>query len=294
MVISAFAFRLRFSSSLPLLPLSFALSLLLFLLLSPSVCQSEHLDPNVLDQLTIALTRDTDAAAQTFLQLLKKYDLNVVTAESLTSGKIASMLVDVPYYGAYVYGGHSTYDSDAKRQFLNVRVANVYSESCARQMARGALDSGRATVGLAVTGEAGPVSRVEIDEKSGKNRTFWENLGTVHSAISLRTQTKNLWSDREPDIWLDSGSYSTHVRYINVCNCSTLPSIIDENEAENITLEDSNIDWFSSSLSSSPSSLSASLSPSASASSSLSLSSSPSSLLRTNGHLITKKTMFSI
>ena len=52
-------------------------------------------------------------ASQAFLDSLKARQLNVITAESVTGGMIISSLVDIPLYGAYIYGGVATYDSDA-------------------------------------------------------------------------------------------------------------------------------------------------------------------------------------
>lgn len=120
-----------------------------------------------------------DDVAVGTLEALAAHELNLVTAESLTSGMIASTLVDItPGYGSYVYGGHSVYDSDAKRQFIGVRVGDVYTETCARQMAAGALESGRALVAVAVTGNAGPVDYDQL-------RTA---LGVVDAAVSIRVK----------------------------------------------------------------------------------------------------------
>jgi len=148
-----------------------------------------------------------DEIAQNFTDRLRDYSLNVVTAESLTAGMIVSYLVDVPFRGAYIYGGHAVYDSDAKRVFLGVREPNVYTEACSRQMARGAIDSSRALVGVAVTGEAGPVSK--------SNLTV---LGIVNYAISLKTEKLTEGAHRQglfrDDPNGDSGDYETlHQRF---------------------------------------------------------------------------------
>jgi len=151
-----------------------------------------------------------DAIAQNFTDGLKAYNLNVVTAESLTAGMIVSYLVDVPFRGAYIYGGHAVYDSDAKRVFLGVREPNVYTEACSRQMARGAIDSSRALVGIAVTGEAGPVSK--------SNLTV---LGVVNYAISLKTAKAAEGEIRDGPFWDDpngdSGDYMTLHQQLDFC-----------------------------------------------------------------------------
>jgi len=151
------------------------------------------------------------SVAQTFTDRLKNYNLNVVTAESLTAGMIVSYLVDVPFRGAYIYGGHAVYDSDAKRVFLGVREPNVYTEACSRQMARGAIDSSRALVGIAVTGEAGPVPKSNLAV-----------LGVVNFAISLKTAKAAEGEHREGPFWDDpngdSGDYETLHQKFEFCS----------------------------------------------------------------------------
>jgi len=139
--------------------------------------------------------------AQNFTDRLKDYSVNVVTAESLTAGMIISYLVDIPFRGSYIYGGHAVYDSDAKRVFLGVREPNVYTEACSRQMARGAIDSSRALVGVAVTGDAGPVTKTNLYD-----------LGVVNYAISLKTVKVEGPFSEDPNG--DSGDYQTlHQRF---------------------------------------------------------------------------------
>jgi len=160
---------------------------------------------------TVSARENLYEAAQNFTDALAAFQLNVVTAESLTAGMISSYLVDVPFTGKYIYGGHAVYDSDAKRVFLGVREPNVYTEATARQMARGAIDSSRALVGVAVTGEAGPVQY-----------PYLERLGVVDFAISLKTtkgaaqsatsSTEFAYTDPT-----NSGSYATFHKRLQIC-----------------------------------------------------------------------------
>eukprot|EP00929_Paragymnodinium_shiwhaense_P039093 TRINITY_DN20565_c0_g1_i6.p1 TRINITY_DN20565_c0_g1~~TRINITY_DN20565_c0_g1_i6.p1 ORF type:complete len:208 (-),score=28.85 TRINITY_DN20565_c0_g1_i6:282-905(-) len=78
--------------------------------------------------------------------------------------------------GALIYGGYVAYDSDAKRQFLGVGEADVYSARCAREMAERALAESRALVAVAVTGFAGPTVPL--------HRSF--SLGNVDIAVVMR------------------------------------------------------------------------------------------------------------
>lgn len=118
--------------------------------------------PAALDQPVSSrrLIEPTQAAALNLALQLKQFlsrnKLNIITAESLTAGMIAKTLVDVPGEGAVIYGGYIVYDTDAKRQMINVVTEGVYSHKTAAQMARGALLNSRAMVALAVTGNAMP------------------------------------------------------------------------------------------------------------------------------------------
>ena len=94
--------------------------------------------------------------AASLKSLLVSKQMNLVTAESLTAGQISKTLADVPGNGAALYGGFCTYDTDAKRKFINVKTRGVYCEETAKQMAEGALLNSRAMVGLSVTGNSMP------------------------------------------------------------------------------------------------------------------------------------------
>jgi len=84
------------------------------------------------------------------------YVHQVATAESLTAGLIFSTIVDVPIGGAHKYGCLGVYDTDAKRIFLGVKVENLYTHRCAKEMAEGVLKNSNATIAIAVSGNAMP------------------------------------------------------------------------------------------------------------------------------------------
>ena len=111
--------------------------------------------------------------------------MNIVTAESLTAGQITKTLSDVPGNGAALYGGFCTYDTDAKRKFINVKTRGVYCEETAKQMAEGALLKSRAMVGLSVTGNSMPY----YDHK--------EHIGEVFFGVSIRRKGGNKKSSRK-------------------------------------------------------------------------------------------------
>ena len=100
------------------------------------------------------LAKSLDSAARLKRFVAQSTNLQIVTAESLTAGMISKTLADIPRWGEALYGGFVVYDTDAKRQMLGVTTKGVYSETTARQMARGAVVNTRASLGIAVTGNA--------------------------------------------------------------------------------------------------------------------------------------------
>jgi len=77
-------------------------------------------------------------------------------AESLTGGLISSRLVNVPGASAWFRGSVVSYASEVKTALLGVPPGPVVSEAAARAMAEGAQRTLGATIGLSVTGVAGP------------------------------------------------------------------------------------------------------------------------------------------
>jgi len=92
----------------------------------------------------------------------------IVTAESLTAGLILSTIVDVPFGGAFKYGCFGVYDTDAKRTYLGVKVENLYTHRCAREMAEGALKNSNASIAIAVSGNAMPNQGVDSFDEIAK------------------------------------------------------------------------------------------------------------------------------
>ncbi|MDA8149479.1 MAG: nicotinamide-nucleotide amidohydrolase family protein [Actinomycetota bacterium] len=77
-------------------------------------------------------------------------------AESLTGGLISSRLVNVPGASAWFRGAVVSYATEVKTALLGVPLGPVVSEAAARAMAEGAQRTLGATIGLSVTGVAGP------------------------------------------------------------------------------------------------------------------------------------------
>lgn len=85
----------------------------------------------------------------------------LVTAESCTGGWIAKVVTDIPGSSAWFDRGFITYSNAAKQQMLGVRedtlsTHGAVSEATVREMAQGTLANSSASLGVAVSGVAGP------------------------------------------------------------------------------------------------------------------------------------------
>ena len=101
-----------------------------------------------------------DAAANV-LAVAKARKLTVVTAESCTSGLLASVLSEAPGASDLLHGGFVTYTKANKTAALGVSsellsAKSAVCEEVARAMAEGALERSPADVAAAITGVAGP------------------------------------------------------------------------------------------------------------------------------------------
>lgn len=93
--------------------------------------------------------------------LLRSGGSTIATAESLTGGRLAVALTDVPGASESYLGGVVTYATQLKQSLLGVDEAlveqyGVVSPECAKAMASGVRAMAGATYGLATTGVAGP------------------------------------------------------------------------------------------------------------------------------------------
>lgn len=104
--------------------------------------------------------------------LLEARGLTIATAESLTGGMVASRLVSVPGAGGWMLGGVVAYDTGVKHSLLGVPRVDVVSAEAAVSMARGVRSLLGSSVGLSLTGVAGP------DSQEGKSP------GTVFCGLS--------------------------------------------------------------------------------------------------------------
>jgi nicotinamide-nucleotide amidase len=99
---------------------------------------------------------DDVSMEQAVAALLVERGQTLGVAESLTGGLVAARLVDVPGASAWFRGGVVAYDSAIKFSLLGVPEGPVVTEDAAVAMARGACRVLGASVGLGITGVAGP------------------------------------------------------------------------------------------------------------------------------------------
>ena len=94
-------------------------------------------------------------------QLLLEKQLTLALAESCTGGYLSHRTTRIAGSSAYYYGGAVTYSNDAKMRFLGVRSTTLeqhgaVSREAALEMSSGIRDRTGASIGLSVTGIAGP------------------------------------------------------------------------------------------------------------------------------------------
>ncbi len=133
--------------------------------------------------------------AKKLVELLRKKNKTLATAESCTGGMIGAALTSVPG-ASEVYGfGFITYANEAKERLLGVRgetlaAHGAVSPETAAEMAAGALRVSGAGIAVAVTGIAGP-----------GGGTPEKPVGLVYVGVAsekgVRTVKLNLSGDRE-------------------------------------------------------------------------------------------------
>jgi nicotinamide-nucleotide amidase len=113
-------------------------------------------------------------------EALVRSGATLALAESCTGGLVSEWITDVPGSSRYFRGAVVAYADDAKLHLLDVAPATLrehgaVSEQVAAEMAEGAAEAFGASLGLAITGIAGPDGAVP-----GKP------VGTVYLALKTR------------------------------------------------------------------------------------------------------------
>lgn len=121
--------------------------------------------------------------------LLRAQGKTLGVAESLTGGLVGSRLTAVPGASDWFLGSLVVYSSEVKRKLLGVGDGPVVSESAAVEMARGAIRTLGADIGLSLTGVAGPTQQDDepvgtvwvglVDSERGQGQARLLRLGSV-------------------------------------------------------------------------------------------------------------------
>ena len=102
-----------------------------------------------------------DSLASKVVEMLVKNNLTISAAESLTAGLFQSELAEIPGVSAALIGGVITYTEEAKIKELNLsptmlQTEGVVSEQCAMAMATAVRERFNTSIGIGLTGAAGP------------------------------------------------------------------------------------------------------------------------------------------
>jgi PncC family amidohydrolase len=122
---------------------------------NPDTSQSPQSETfNIMQQ---SLTGDLASAAARVLDVARKRNLTIVTAESCTAGMLSTILSQAPGASEHLHGGFVTYTKENKTKVLGVseRLLTEKSAVCpdvAMAMAEGALKRSPADLAVAVTG----------------------------------------------------------------------------------------------------------------------------------------------
>jgi nicotinamide-nucleotide amidase len=118
---------------------------------------------------------DADTFESVVGDMARVHNITIATMESCTGGLLASTLTDVPGASIYFKGGFVSYQTELKVEWgvpqQIVDEFGVISPECARAMAQSARERTEASIGIGITGVAGP------DEQEGKP------VGTLHIGI---------------------------------------------------------------------------------------------------------------
>lgn len=161
---------------------------------------SQRIMEDVTDRIKIKLTDyiygyDNDTLPSIVAELMKENGMTLAVAESCTGGYLAKTITDLPGSSTYFWGGAITYSNEAKNKVLGVReeIIDSYgavSQETALAMAQGIKRIANSSIGLSITGIAGPEGGTET-----------KPVGSVYIAIAgdklEKVKPLNFTGDRE-------------------------------------------------------------------------------------------------
>lgn len=106
-------------------------------------------------------SENNEDVAKQIVNILKKNNLKISFAESITGGMLASAITDISGASNVIETSFVTYSNKSKNKNLNVSEATLdkfgaISENTAYEMARGVKEKSLSDIGVSTTGEAGP------------------------------------------------------------------------------------------------------------------------------------------
>lgn len=122
----------------------------------------QTVEPIILERLgNLVFGRDSDSLEMVIGRLLREKGLTVSLAESCTGGLVSSRLTDIAGSSDYVIGGMVCYSNSIKSNFVGVPEAileayGAVSEPTALSMAANIRNKFDASIGIGITGIAGP------------------------------------------------------------------------------------------------------------------------------------------
>lgn len=108
------------------------------------------------------------------IQKLKNHHLTIACAESMTGGLISSEMTKIPGASKVFKGGIVAYTKTAKINLLNIKDKDIekygiVSKEIALEMAKSVKHLTQSTIGIGVTGDAGPT----LQKGSEKREAFY-------------------------------------------------------------------------------------------------------------------------
>ena len=108
-------------------------------------------------------SENNEDVAKQIVDILRKNNLKISFAESITGGMLASAITDISGASNVIESSYVTYSNNSKNKNLNVsketlKEFGAISENTAYEMAKGVKEKSLANIGVSTTGEAGPNS----------------------------------------------------------------------------------------------------------------------------------------
>lgn len=108
-------------------------------------------------------SENNDDVSGEIVKILRKNNLKISFAESITGGMLSSAITDISGASKVMETSFVTYSNDSKNKNLNVSKNTLdkfgaISENTAFEMAKGIKEKSKAGIGVSTTGEAGPNS----------------------------------------------------------------------------------------------------------------------------------------